>query len=149
MIAWADAAPLTVLGGVALAALLVAASTRRWRQGAPAPVRVLAGLAAMPRRYLVDLHDVVARKPANARFHMLTAGGFVGSLLLLLLLLVPSLPRWPVWSRPRAKSPVASITISTQPRTIQRSFSFTKTGSARRTSTRICNHRTFRHCCHV
>jgi Fe-S oxidoreductase len=47
----------------------------RWRIGRPAP---LDGLLAVPRRYLVNVHAVVARKPAAARMHALTAGGVVG-----------------------------------------------------------------------
>jgi Fe-S oxidoreductase len=47
----------------------------RWRIGRPAPMR---GVFAVPRRYLVDVHAVVARRPAAARMHSLTAGGLVG-----------------------------------------------------------------------
>jgi Fe-S oxidoreductase len=47
----------------------------RWRQGLPAPVT---GLLAVPRRYLHDVHNVVARRPEAARMHSLTAGGLLG-----------------------------------------------------------------------
>ena len=54
-----------------------------WRRGRPSPVLWLAGLAAMPRRYLVDLHHVVARDKAFAHTHVATAGGFVAAALLM------------------------------------------------------------------
>src|ERR1700756_4583864 len=74
---------------------------RRWRCGQPAKVDLLAGLAALPRRYLTDVHAVVLREPpgprearaggaATARMHVLTAGGLVlGTLLALLQGLTP------------------------------------------------------------
>jgi Fe-S oxidoreductase len=82
------------LPGLLLAASLAAAlagalwRARRWRAGRPAKVDLLAGLAALPRRYLVDVHAVVLREPAGpgpvrsggpatARMHVLTAGGLV------------------------------------------------------------------------
>src|ERR1700745_2422641 len=82
------------LPGLFLAASLVAAlfagvwRARRWRAGQPAKVDVVAGLAALPRRYLTDVHAVVLRDPpgpqtaraggpATARIHVLTAGGLV------------------------------------------------------------------------
>jgi Fe-S oxidoreductase len=87
----ASAAPFAtiacLLGGLVAAAW----QTRRWLQGAPANVDLLGGLLAMPRRYLVDVHDVVARRPRNSRFHALTAGGFLASLALLILLAIPAL----------------------------------------------------------
>jgi Fe-S oxidoreductase len=68
--------------GVLLLVAGVARRWRLWRQGRPAPLD-LAGLLAVPRRYFVDLHHVVAREPAIARAHVLTAGGGVAILLLL------------------------------------------------------------------
>ncbi|WP_028536531.1 DUF3483 domain-containing protein [Paludibacterium yongneupense] len=69
-----------------LGALLLAAGLARrlalWRQGQPAPV-AWSGLLAMPRRYFVDIHHVVAREPAIARAHVMTAGGAVAILLAL------------------------------------------------------------------
>ncbi|MDH3692874.1 MAG: (Fe-S)-binding protein, partial [Gammaproteobacteria bacterium] len=44
------------------------------------------GLLALPKRYLVDLHDVVARDKYIARAHVATAGGFVAILLLMLVI---------------------------------------------------------------
>src|SRR4051794_19071349 len=52
-----------------------------WRVGKPAPVR-WSGLLAMPKRYLVDLHHVVARDPYIARTHVAVAGGAVATILL-------------------------------------------------------------------
>jgi dimethylglycine catabolism B len=82
------------LPGLLLAASLAAAlaaglwRARRWHAGQAANVDLLAGLAALPRRYLADVHAVVLREPpgprepraggaASARMHVLTAGGLV------------------------------------------------------------------------
>jgi dimethylglycine catabolism B len=68
--------------------VLGAGAVRRaalWRAGQPAAVNLLAGLMAMPRRYLVDLHHVVDRDKAMSNTHVATAGGFVASMLLILL----------------------------------------------------------------
>jgi len=90
------------LPGLLLTASLVAAlaaglwRARRWRAGQPAKVDLIAGLAALPRRYLADVHAVVLREPpgprepraggtASARMHVLTAGGLVLATLLALL----------------------------------------------------------------
>ena len=86
MTGWVAPAALLALVATAVVAAGAIASARRWRQGTPAPVPVWAGLGAMPRRYLQDVHAIVARRPANARFHMLTAGGSVAALALLVLL---------------------------------------------------------------
>jgi len=47
-----------------------------WRQGRAAAVDWF-GLLAIPKRYLVDLHHVVAREPFVARAHVAVAGGAV------------------------------------------------------------------------
>src|SRR5882762_9937465 len=82
------------LPGLLLVASLTAAlasglwRARRWRAGRPADVDLMRGLAALPKRYLVDVHAVVLRDPpgprepragggASARMHVLTAGGLV------------------------------------------------------------------------
>ncbi len=76
---------------LACAAGLALHASRRWRTGADASVDIAAGLKALPGRYLRDVHDVVARKPFNARFHALTAGGFLATLGLIVLAVVPGL----------------------------------------------------------
>lgn len=69
--------------------VLVAGMARRarlWRAGRPAEVDIGAGLLAMPRRYLVDLHHVVDRDKAMSNTHVATAGGFVLAMLLILVI---------------------------------------------------------------
>src|SRR6266853_5773008 len=90
------------LPGALLAASLAGAvlgglwRMRRWRLGRPAEVDVLRGLAAVPSRYLVDVHAVGVRDPqgpgearaggaATARMHVLTAGGLILATVLALL----------------------------------------------------------------
>ncbi len=90
------------LSTVTLTVLLVGlglalVQARRWRAGRAAKVGVWAGLAALPGRYLVDVHDVVGRTPFNARFHALTAGGFLAALALSVALVVPSLRHPLLW----------------------------------------------------
>ncbi|WP_321333455.1 DUF3483 domain-containing protein [Breoghania sp.] len=82
---------------LACAAMLALHAARRWRAGAAAHVGLTAGLKALPRRYLKDVHDVVARKPFNARFHALTAGGFLASLGLMCLAALPGIGRAWLW----------------------------------------------------
>jgi Fe-S oxidoreductase len=84
----------TLLGGT----LLAAWNARRWLAGQPAQVDLLGGLLALPGRYLVDVHHVVARRPFNARFHMLAAGGFLASLALIALAALPALQGWLLWA---------------------------------------------------
>jgi len=55
-----------------------------WRAGQPEKVAFWAGLMAMPRRYLVDLHHVVERDKYMSKTHVATAGGFVLSMVLIL-----------------------------------------------------------------
>ncbi|WP_119153482.1 (Fe-S)-binding protein [Caldimonas tepidiphila] len=62
-------------------ALGVARRASLWRRGRAAQVR-WTGLLAVPKRYFVDLHDVVAREPFVARAHVATAGGGVAALAL-------------------------------------------------------------------
>ncbi|AHJ64434.1 (Fe-S)-binding protein [Granulibacter bethesdensis] len=66
----------------------------RWRVGQKTHVDWVRGLIAMPRRYLVDVHHVVERRPENARMHKLVAGGLLaGSVLTLLSTILPVLHR--------------------------------------------------------
>ena len=68
----------TLVAAMTLVALgAVAGRITIWRRGRPTPVNWLAGLLALPRRYLVDVHDVVAREPAIAQMHAWTAGGLL------------------------------------------------------------------------
>ena len=87
-----------MLATLAAGALLAVLHSRRWRAGRPAKADLMAGVIALPRRYLVDVHHVVARKPFNARFHALTAGGFLASLPLIVLATVPAFRAWPLWA---------------------------------------------------
>jgi Fe-S oxidoreductase len=48
-----------------------------WRAGQAEKVDIIAGLKAMPKRYLHDLHHVVERDKYMSRTHVATGGGFV------------------------------------------------------------------------
>jgi Fe-S oxidoreductase len=76
----------TLIFWLAVAALAfgTARRARLWRAGAAAPLD-WAQLLRVPRRYLVDVHHVVARDPYIARTHMLVAGGAVAALALVAL----------------------------------------------------------------
>jgi Fe-S oxidoreductase len=65
-------------------AAAVGRRARLWAAGRPAQVH-WSGLAAIPKRYFVDLHRIVARDPFIARAHVATAGGAVVMLLLIAL----------------------------------------------------------------
>ncbi|PMR74988.1 (Fe-S)-binding protein [Billgrantia endophytica] len=77
--------PILIFSALALAVIGAWRRIRLWRQGRPAEVDLLQGLAAMPRRYLVDLHHVVARDRAMSHTHVATAGGFVAAAVLMIL----------------------------------------------------------------
>lgn len=53
--------------------------SRLWRAGRAAPASWL-GLLAIPKRYFVDLHHIVARDPYIARTHIAVAGGAIAAL---------------------------------------------------------------------
>ena len=76
--------------GLLLAALMLLGTLplylRRWSVGQRAQVDWLAGLRRLPRAYLHDVHDVVAREQLAGGMHALTAGGLLASLLLLILM---------------------------------------------------------------
>ena len=74
----AVAPAITVLFWVATATLVLGLARRAmlWRAGRPAPL-VWSGLLAVPKRYFIDLHHVVARDPYIAKTHIATAGGAV------------------------------------------------------------------------
>lgn len=89
-----DAALSLSLVVLALAFIAAAMMVRRallWRIGKPAKVDWVAGLMALPKRYLVDVHHVVGRDPYAARMHALAAGGLLGGSALALLTLIPPL----------------------------------------------------------
>lgn len=72
---WLTAATLAI--GLGRRALL-------WRTGQAADVD-WSGVLAIPKRYFVDLHHVVARDPYIARTHIATAGGAIAALALVAL----------------------------------------------------------------
>ena len=61
-----------------------------WSQGQASPIH-WRGLLQIPRRYLVDLHHVVARDKYMSNTHVATAGGFVLSSILIVLVYVVQL----------------------------------------------------------
>ncbi|MBS3803543.1 MAG: (Fe-S)-binding protein [Oleiphilaceae bacterium] len=69
--------PVLIIAALALAVVGAARRVFLWRRGRPSPVAFFSGLISMPRRYLVDLHHVVARDKYISRTHVATAGGFV------------------------------------------------------------------------
>lgn len=78
-----------LMAAVALAG--IAARVALWRKGRVAHVDWAAGLMAMPKRYLVDVHHIVQRDACAARMHMLVAGGLLAGSGLAALGLVPAL----------------------------------------------------------
>lgn len=74
---------ITVLFWLSVVTLAVglARRARLWLVGQSSPV-AWSGLFAMPKRYFVDLHHVVARDPYMARTHVATAGGAILALIL-------------------------------------------------------------------
>ncbi len=69
--------PILLFASLVLAVMGAVKRFLMWRRGRPAQVDWLGGLLAMPRRYMVDLHHVVARDKYIANTHVATAGGFV------------------------------------------------------------------------
>ncbi|GAB4067218.1 (Fe-S)-binding protein [Ancylobacter sonchi] len=82
---------LVIVALAVLAAVEGARTARRWRIGRSARVDWRTGLAAIPKRYLVDVHHVVARDPYAARMHALAAGGLIAGSVLAALGLMPPL----------------------------------------------------------
>ncbi|WP_148253570.1 (Fe-S)-binding protein [Aidingimonas lacisalsi] len=92
--------PILIFVALALAAIGAWRRIRLWRQGCPSPVPFFRGLAAVPRRYLVDLHHVVARDKVMSNTHVATAGGFVLAAVLMILVhglnLAEGILGWPL-----------------------------------------------------
>ena len=74
--------PLLLFTALGLAVLGALRRMNLWRRGRASKVDLLGGLLAMPKRYMVDLHHVVARDKYIANTHVATALGFVVSALL-------------------------------------------------------------------
>ncbi len=77
--------PILLFSALGLAVLGALRRASLWRRGRASKVDLLGGLLAMPRRYMVDLHHVVARDKYIANTHVATAGGAVASIVLALL----------------------------------------------------------------
>ncbi|CAM2782900.1 (Fe-S)-binding protein [Vibrio mytili] len=75
--------PILLITAGALAVIGMLRRIMMWRRGQAESVALFSGLAAMPRRYLVDLHHVVARDKVMSNTHVATAGGFVLSVVLI------------------------------------------------------------------
>lgn len=69
--------PILLFAAVGLAVLGALRRVAMWRRGRASKVDLIGGLLAMPKRYMVDLHHVVARDKYMANTHVATAGGFV------------------------------------------------------------------------
>ncbi|GLK86977.1 dimethylglycine demethylation protein DgcB [Pseudomonas turukhanskensis] len=69
--------PILLFAALLLAVIGAGKRFFMWRRGRAAQVDWLGGLLAMPKRYMVDLHHVVARDKYIANTHVATAGGFV------------------------------------------------------------------------
>lgn len=83
-----------LLAGVIMQTVRLAAV---WRRGASARIGWVAGLTAVPKRYLTDVHDIVDRRPGAARMHKMIAGGLLAASLLLLLGVIPALRRLSIY----------------------------------------------------
>ncbi|MBB3183956.1 Fe-S oxidoreductase [Halomonas fontilapidosi] len=77
--------PILIFAALGVAVVGAWRRVRLWRQGRPSAVPLLKGLAALPRRYLVDLHHVVGRDKVISNTHVATAGGFVAAAVLMIL----------------------------------------------------------------
>src|SRR5450830_630108 len=77
--------PILLFAALGLAVLGALRRAAMWRRGRASKVDLLGGLLAMPKRYMVDLHHVVARDKYIANTHVATALGFVLSALLAIL----------------------------------------------------------------
>ncbi|RFC65178.1 DUF3483 domain-containing protein [Fulvimarina endophytica] len=83
--------PLLVLAMIVVAGVQIGRRALLWRSGSFADVDWVAGVKALPKRYLVDVHHVVDRDKSASRMHVPVAAGLVGSAGLLVLGLVPGI----------------------------------------------------------
>ncbi len=77
--------PFLIATALLLAAIGAVRRVNLWRAGQPESVDFVAGLMAMPGRYLHDLHDIVERDKYMSKTHAATGGGFVLSLIMIVL----------------------------------------------------------------
>ncbi|BAP42843.1 4Fe-4S ferredoxin [Pseudomonas sp. StFLB209] len=77
--------PILLFAALGLAVLGALRRVKMWRNGRASKVDLIGGLFAMPKRYMVDLHHVVARDKYIANTHVATAGGAVASIVLAIL----------------------------------------------------------------
>ncbi|MDF9884441.1 ferredoxin [Pseudomonas silensiensis] len=77
--------PILLFAALGLAVLGALRRVAMWRRGRASKVDLIGGLFAMPKRYMVDLHHVVARDKYIANTHVATAGGAVASIVLAIL----------------------------------------------------------------
>ncbi|WP_251978689.1 (Fe-S)-binding protein [Salinicola avicenniae] len=75
--------PILIFAALAVGAVGAARRIRLWRRGQRSPMG-WHRLVRMPKRYLNDLHHIVARDKAMAHTHVATAGGFVAAMALAL-----------------------------------------------------------------
>lgn len=91
-----DLAPVSVLVLILAIAVLISAigflsRCFIWSKGGASTSFSIWNLANVPRRYLVDVHNVVALEPRSARMHKVAAGSSLAALILLVLsVTVPS-----------------------------------------------------------
>ncbi|MGM0637856.1 MAG: (Fe-S)-binding protein [Pseudomonadota bacterium] len=92
--------PILIFTALGLAVIGAWRRIRLWRRGRPSAVPLFKGLAALPRRYLVDLHHVVGRDKVISNTHVATAGGFVAATVLMILVhglgLAQGILGWPL-----------------------------------------------------
>jgi len=82
---------LVLLSAMVLMLWRISLLVRRWCIGRRVGAALAAGLAQLPKRYLRDVHHIVAREPRSARMHGGLAGGFLAALALSFMLHVVGL----------------------------------------------------------
>ncbi|WP_163836219.1 (Fe-S)-binding protein [Spartinivicinus ruber] len=80
--------PVLLCAAILLAVIGAVKRINLWHQGQADKVNILHGLMQIPKRYMVDLHHVVARDKYIANTHVATAGGFVAASVLIILVYV-------------------------------------------------------------